>query len=383
MRVLQAYLFFSIKYAGGTSDLMFKICKALEKINVKNTLLCGSHEFDYDLSKKLKKTEFKIFKSYLDKWGFSITPGYFFYLKKEIKNFDVVHMHVYRTFQNTLLFFFCKIYNVPYIVDAHGSVPFFVKKIYLKKIYDFFIGKKILKDAKYLIAETQVGVDEYLSLVPDLDKSKIKIISPPFDTDEFEEVFEKNKFRKEQLISHRTRIITFLGRIHYIKGVDFLIEGFADFLKEKKDKENYLLCLIGSDDGYLEEVKKLIKKYNIDKYVKIVGFLSGSAKNHALFDSDVVVQLSRQEQGAWAPIEAVLCGTPIIVTSGTGSGEDVKRLNAGGLVNFGDIKKFSETLDDIFNNYELWKAKTLKAKNYIIKNLSFNSRINEYTDLYK
>jgi glycosyltransferase involved in cell wall biosynthesis len=268
-------------------------------------------------------------------------------------------------------------------VDAHGSVPFFVKKIYLKKIYDFFIGKKILKDAKYLIAETQVGVDEYLSLVPDLDKSKIKIISPPFDTDEFEEVFEKNKFRKEQLISHRTRIITFLGRIHYIKGVDFLIEGFADFLKEKKDKENYLLCLIGSDDGYLEEAKKLIKKYNIDKYVKIVGFLSGSAKNHALFDSDVVVQLSRQEQGAWAPIEAVLCGTPIIVTSGTGSGEDVKRLNAGGLVNFGDIKKFSETLDDIFNNYELWKAKTLKAKNYIIKNLSFNSRINEYTDLYK
>jgi glycosyltransferase involved in cell wall biosynthesis len=362
---------------------MFKICKALEKINVKNTILCGSHEFDFNLSQKLKKTEFKIFKSYLDKWGFSVTPGYFFYLNKEIKSFDVVHMHVYRTFQNILLYFFCKIYNVPYIMDAHGSVPFFVKKIFLKKIYDFFIGKRILKNAKYLIAETQVGVDEYLSLVPNLDKNKIRIISPPFDTDEFEEVFEKNKFRNEQIIAHGTKIITFLGRIHYIKGVDFLIEGFADFLKKKKDKENYLLCLIGSDDGYLDEVKKLIKKYNIDKYVKIVGFLSGSAKNHALFDSDIVVQLSRQEQGAWAPIEAVLCGTPIIVTSGTGSGEDVKRLNAGALVNFGDINKFSETLDDIFNNYEIWKAKTIKAKNYIIQNLSFNSRINEYTDLYK
>lgn len=383
MKVLQAYLFFSIKYAGGTSDLMFKICKALEKMNVKNTILCGSHEFDYDLSNKLNKTEFKIFKSYLDKWGFSITPGYFFYLNKQIKNFDVVHMHVYRTFQNILLYFFCKIYKVPYIMDAHGSVPYFVKKIFLKKVYDFLIGKRILKDAKYLIAETQVGVDEYLSLVPSLDKSKIKIISPPFDTDEFEEVFEKNKFRNEQLISHKTKVITFLGRIHYIKGVDFLIEGFAYFLKKKKYKENYLLCLIGSDDGYLDEIKKLIRKYNIDKNVKIVGFLSGSAKNHALFDSDIVVQLSRQEQGAWAPIEAVLCGTPIIVTSETGSGEDVKRLNAGALVNFGDIVKFSEILDDILNNYELWKVKTLKAKNYIIANLSFNSRINEYTDLYK
>lgn len=93
-----------------------------------------------------------------------------------------------------------------------------------------------MKDAKYLIAETEVGKKEYLDLLPTLDHNKIKIISPPFDTDEFEEVFEKNKFRNEQLISHKTKIITFLGRIHYIKGVDFLIEGFAYFLKKKNIK---------------------------------------------------------------------------------------------------------------------------------------------------
>ena len=34
MKVLQAYIFFSIKFAGGTSDLMFKLCKALEKKNI-------------------------------------------------------------------------------------------------------------------------------------------------------------------------------------------------------------------------------------------------------------------------------------------------------------------------------------------------------------
>jgi glycosyltransferase involved in cell wall biosynthesis len=385
MKILQAYLFFSIKYAGGTSDLMFKISKALEKANIKNAILCGSYKFDYELSKKLKKTEFKLFKSYFDKWGLSVSPGFFFFLYKEIKHFDIIHMHVYRTFQNILLYFFCKIYKIPYIMDAHGSVPFFVRKIFLKKVFDFLIGKRILKDAKYLIAETQIGVDEYLNLIPNLNKNKIKIISPPFDTDEFEEVFKKNKFRDEQNINHSTKIISFLGRIHYIKGIDFLIDGFAYFIKNKKDsdKKNYLLCLIGSDDGYLDSVKKLIIKHDIDKYVKIIGFLSGSAKNHALFDSDIVVQLSRQEQGAWAPIEAVLCGTPIVVTSNTGSGEDVKRLNAGELVDFGDTKKLSKIFEDILNNYAFYKKKTLDAKEYIIKNLSFNSRINEYIDLYR
>ncbi len=55
MKVLQAYIFFSIKFAGGTSDLMFKLCKALEKKNIKNTILCGSYNFDKNLSLKLKK----------------------------------------------------------------------------------------------------------------------------------------------------------------------------------------------------------------------------------------------------------------------------------------------------------------------------------------
>ena len=58
---------------------MFKLCKALQKKDIKNTILCGSYKFDKNLSLKLKKTEFKVFNSYLDKFGFSITPGYIFF----------------------------------------------------------------------------------------------------------------------------------------------------------------------------------------------------------------------------------------------------------------------------------------------------------------
>ena len=266
-------------------------------------------------------------------------------------------------------------------MDAHGSVPYFTNKIFLKKTFDFLIGKKILRDAKYLIAETEVGKREYLDLDPALNEQKIKIISPPFDTDEFKRVFEKNKFKREFNIPESKKIISFLGRIHYIKGVDFLVKGFAKLINNL-DKD-YILCLIGSDDGYLQETKRLVKKLKIEENVKFIGFLSGDKKNDALYDSDLVVQLSRLEQGAWAPIEAVLCETPILVTRNTGSGEDIKRLDAGALVNFDDVDEFKRTVEEIFNNYDYWKKKTLNAKNYIIKNLSFNARINEYIDLYK
>ena len=65
------YLFFSIKYAGGTSDLMYKIAKNQDKTDVKPSILTGNYKIDYDLIKKLPNTDFHILSSYFDKSGFS------------------------------------------------------------------------------------------------------------------------------------------------------------------------------------------------------------------------------------------------------------------------------------------------------------------------
>jgi glycosyltransferase involved in cell wall biosynthesis len=92
--------------------------------------------------------------------------------------------------------------------------------------------------------------------------------------------------------------------------------------------------------------------------------------------------LSRQEQGAWAPLEAVLCETPIVVTGHTGAGEDIKRLKAGYLVDFDDVNGLCDTFINIFEDYDLAMNKTLKAKQYINEHLSFNFRVGEYTDIY-
>ena len=133
----------------------------------------------------------------------------------------------------------------------------------------------------------------------------------------------------------------------------------------------------------MEDCKKLIKQLKIEEYVIFTGFLGGEYKNSALLDSDIVVQLSRQEQGAWAPLEAVLCGTPIIVTDHTGTGEDIKRMDAGYLVKFDDISGLSKIFSLIFDNYSDALKKTTKAKLYIENHLSFNHRVHEYTSIYK
>ena len=118
MRILHSYLFFSIKYAGGTSDLMFKILKAQAKVGTRPVLLTGDHMFDEALFGKLSGVELIKVPSFLDKQGFSLMPTLLFSLIFNRKKFDAVHMHIYRTFQSATLYLFCKLFNVDFVIDA-------------------------------------------------------------------------------------------------------------------------------------------------------------------------------------------------------------------------------------------------------------------------
>tara|TARA_B100001250_G_scaffold414509_1_gene453421 strand:+ start:1281 stop:2423 length:1143 start_codon:yes stop_codon:yes gene_type:complete len=380
MKILHAFIFFSIKHAGGTSDLMYKIAKAQKKAGLSPIILTGDYKFDNDLAKQLPGVDFIKCKSFFDKLGFSIMPSMIWKLIKSSKEIDVVHMHVFRTFQNVILYFFCKIYSIPYVIDAHGAVPYHKNKKILKKFFDFIIGKRILRDAKILVAETDVGRQEYIDIMPEFNESDIAVLSPPFDTDEFINLPKKGDFREKFSLDNDKKIIMFLGRIHYIKGNDFLIKGFAEALKRRND---LFLVLVGPDDGHMDECKQLVENLGIKDSVLFTGFLGGEHKNSALVDAEIVVQLSRFEQGAWAPLEGVLCKTPIIVTSDTGTGEDVKRLNAGYLVDFDNNEMLADTIINILEDYKNAEDITLVAREYIINNLSMNARVGEYTALYK
>lgn len=380
MKIGHAFLFFSIKFAGGTPDLIFKICKAQEKEGHDPYVFCSAYEFDQELADKLPKTKCLPTRSVLDGAGFSIMPDFPKQADEIVPTLDVVHMHVFRTFQNYILWKACKKHNVPYIMDAHGAVPYATRKPVIKRLFDKFWGRRILREAAFCVAETKVGVDEYKEIVPDLPDDQIVVISPPFDTDEFAKLPARGAFRKEYGIADDEHVIMFLGRVHHIKGNDFLVRGFADYAQ--KDQKARLV-IVGPDGGHMEECKNLAKELGVSDRVLFTGFMGGDKKNGALVDADIVCQMSRQEQGAWAPFEAVLCGTPIIVTGHTGSGEDVKRIDAGYTVTFDDVADLSGRFSYIFENYNAAKDKTMKAKRYIEENMSMNARSQEYTELYQ
>ena len=97
----------------------------------------------------------------------------------------------------------------------------------------------------------------------------------------------------------------------------------------------------------------------------------------------MVVQTSRYEQGAWAPIEAVLCGTPIIVSDNSGAGEDVRRMDAGYLVEFGNVGDLAGKIEHVLDRPEEARAKARAAAAYVTEHLSMDKCVVEYERLYE
>jgi len=380
MKILQAFDLFSLPHGGGTVDIVNKLSKALSQREHEVTIYTSDYELDQEYVGSLSGAKVCLFHSWLNLLGFHLTPGIIGDANQRLKDFDIVHLHCYRSFQNIVIHHYAKRYGIPYVLDAHGSLPRHGNKGFkwlLKWLFDVAFGYRILRDASRVIAQTEVGVNEYKEL--GVNKGKIVLIIPPLATEEFSQLPSPGLFRGKYNIQEK-HIVLFLGRINRIKGLDFLVESFFELAQSKND---VILVIVGPDDGYKSTLDKLIKDLELSDRVLFTGFLGGVEKLSALVDADVMVQTSVYEQGAWAPFEAILCNTPIIVSSNSGAGEDVKKIDAGYLVEYGNKNELRDMMQYVLDNPDEAAGKTQKAREYVKANLSLEKGIEKYEELYQ
>ena len=377
MKILHVFPFYSIKRGGGTISLINRISNAQIESGDDVTVLTGDYMLEEELIKKNHRINVIVLKSYLNFFGIYFMPGLFKFCYKNLKNFDIIHMHLYRSIQNLIISFFANRQNIHYVIDAHGSAPRHIKSKFFKKyLFDNLFGYKMLNKSSLLIAENEMSYKEYIDL--GMKDEKIKIIRPPFPIDDYKNIPKKNLFKKKYNLEEKN-LILFFGRIHWIKGIDILVSAYSELLKLRDDIH---LVIMGADEGFKNDLDKQIKNLNLEKKVTFTGYLTGHYKLSCIVDSEVVVQTSRYEQGAGVVIEAVLCGVPIIVSNNSGAGDDVRRLNAGYIVNFNDIENLKNTINYILENKREAKEKTYSGALNIIKNLSIKKNILKYKEAY-
>lgn len=377
MKILQVVSFFSPMRGGGIIAVAYQLSRALAQRGHEVTIYTSDFAIDQEYIDSLRGVKVHTFHSYLSLGGRPLLmPGIVGMARNELKDFDVIHMHGYRGFHYIVLHHYARKYGIPYIVDAHGATarnlhgPF-------RHIVDIVFGNRILKDASKVVAETEPGTCEYLD--SGVSQDRIAILYPHFPVEDFSSLPPPRRFREKYNVDDKS-IIMFLGRIAWIKGLDFLLASFCELSRQR---DGVVLAIVGSDDGYKATLQRMISKLNLSDKVLFTGYLDGEEKKSALQDAAMLVQPSVYEQGLPKPcIEATLCGTPFVITKGTGAAEIARQMDAGYLVEYGNKDKLKDMMQYILGNPGDAAINVEKAKKYIITNLSLEKGIEEYQELY-
>jgi glycosyltransferase involved in cell wall biosynthesis len=247
-------------------------------------------------------------------WNYKvyISPKLISYLKDHLREYELIHLHDLISMQAYATSKYCIKYKIPYIVSTHGSATWLSQKRILNRSFNRFAGYMILENAEIItvLNKNEAKDCRDLGILKD-----IIVLNNPIDMSNFKNLPKRMEFKDRYGINYESKIILYLGRIEKSKGLDLLVEAFA-LLYE--DLDDAILVISGQDDGYLDDLNRLINKLKIENRVLITGFLDERDKLRAYVDSDVHVSPRSWEPFGMTLIESSACGTPVICSKGCG-----------------------------------------------------------------
>ena len=153
----------------------------------------------------------------------------------------------------------------------------------------------------------------------------------------------------------KDKIVTFLGRITMQKGPEYFVEAAALVLKRTR---NIRFIMAGSGD-MLDAMINLAAERGIADRFHFPGFQRGRQVYEAYKNSDVFVMPSVSEPFGIAPLEAMQCGTPSIISKQSGCGEILDKVIK---TDYWDIHAMADAIYSICTNPSLFEYLQVEGK---------------------
>lgn len=311
------------------------------------------------------------------RWGFYFTPTLLGWAARNLDHFDVIHMHEMRTFQNAVIARQAVRRGIPYALSAHGTLPIIVQRHTAKRIYDKLAGQAVLASAGRLVAVSQVEAEQYREA--GIEDERIRVVYNGLDLSEYAHLPEHGTFRKTVPgLTPETKIVLYLGRLHQQKGIDRLINAFAQI----RFQEKAMLVIVGPDDGELTRLEALVAQLGLRDDVLFTGPRYERDKLAALVDADVLVYPGYSEIFGLVPFEALMCGTPVIVANDSGLGQIMNEAQAGYLVRYGDIPGLADAMQQALTQQAQTEAMVQAGQTFIRNNLQWPTIVEKLEQVY-
>ncbi len=304
-----------------------------------------------------------------------IMPLYPFIVNKLIRSHDVVSIHTPMP-EAALVHYLAKLAGKTVIPTHHGDLllpPGLTNRIIQKVM--FWIYKTVAKAAPRIVAYTEDYADNSYYLQP--FREKVQVIHPPI-TMPPPDLNRAAQLRAEW--SHNGGpIIGYAGRFVQEKRPDLLIRSL-DIINQKYPDARIVFA--GQYDIPYENTWQLYQPI-VEKYRDQLIFLGLKDDMQFMSDffaaCDVLALTSDSECFALVQVEAMLCGTPVVMTNTPGGRVPVQKTGMGALTEPGNYQHMGQTIVSVLDDRESY----IRTVPQIQQIFSFERTVNQYEALFK
>lgn len=271
------------------------------------------------------------------------------------EKFDVIHAHDWlvaysaKTLKNS--------YNLPLVSTIHATesgrnggihdeIQRYINDTEWMLTYE---SSEVVVNSKFMKNELQ--------RLFGLPYEKINVVANGINSTAYSGVERDYDFRR-QYAADNEKIILFMGRLVYEKGIQHLISAMPKILANYHDAK----LVIGGKGGMLDELKAQVEAMGLGQKVYFTGYLNSKQVSKMYRCADVSVFPSTYEPFGIVALEAMLAGVPTVVSDVGGLNEIVEHGVDGMKSYAGNPNSLADSILALLYNPQLCDSIVKKAR---------------------
>ena len=280
-------------------------------------------------------------------------------------NFDVIHAHDWlvayaaKTLKNS--------YNIPIVATIHATESGRNSGIHDEtQRYINDTEWMLTYEASEVIVNSNYMKNELQRLFG-LPYEKINVVPNGVNLNLFNGIERDYNFRRKYAMDNE-KIILFMGRLVYEKGIQHLIAAMPKILNGYHDSK-LVICGKG---GMLDELKAEAERLGISEKVYFAGYMQGKDVQKMYKAADIAVFPSTYEPFGIVALEAMLSENPIVVSDIGGLNEIVQHKENGMKSYAGNPNSIADSILELLYNPQLCANIVKKAKAKVRNEYNWN-----------
>lgn len=259
------------------------------------------------------------------------SPRYAPWLHRHAGEYDCVIVHGIWLYPSVGVWRALRGTPVPYFVYAHGMLDPAFRRLFpvkhaVKSVLWRLAENKVVRDARAVFftceEERRLARESFRPFVAREAVVPYCVGDPPGDA-----AAQTAAFFAEFPACRGKRLVLFLSRIHPKKGCDLVLRGFT---RAARREPALHLVVAGPDPvGWRRELESEARGLGIADRVTWTGMLEGDLKWGAFRAAEAFVLPSHQENFGIAVVEALACGTPVLISNRVNIWREVEEDGAG------------------------------------------------------